>query len=131
MMENLQEEIGKAVGKKWAKRFSIIGVFILIYLIISSIFSIWPFSVAAGITKKVVNEKSIIYNYEWYYDMYNQIQAQTINYNSMESKAVEKNGLRMVINTMIGEYNSKSKQITRNLWKAEDLPYQMELIGVK
>jgi hypothetical protein len=127
-MGYLQDELGEAVGKKWAKRFGVLGGLVVVYLIISSVFSIWPFSVAVGLAKKVVNENSIISNYEWYYDMYNQIQAQRINYDSMPSDAVEKDGLRMVLNQMIGSYNARSKEITRNLWKPKDIPQTIPLV---
>jgi hypothetical protein len=100
-----------------------------IYLLLSSLFSVWPFSVAGGVVKSVVNERSIIQNYQWFYDQYNAIQAQQANYESVPEDAYERNGMRMVLNNAISEYNSRSKQITRNLWKANDLPYQIELVG--
>jgi hypothetical protein len=130
-MGYVQDEFEEAVGKKWAKRFGIIGGIIVIYLIISSVFSIWPFSVAKGIATKVINAESIIYNYQWYYDQYNAILAQKANIDSMDKNAPELSGMKMVLNNAIAEYNSKSKQITRNLWKASDLPYQIELGGIK
>jgi hypothetical protein len=99
------------------------------YLFAGAVFSIWPFSVAKGVVKSVVNERSIIQNYQWFYDQYNAIQSQKINYESVQPDAYERNGMRMVLNNSISEYNSRSKQITRNLWKANDLPYQIELVG--
>jgi hypothetical protein len=35
-------------------------------------------------------------------------------------------GIAMVLESMVQEYNSKSRQMTRNMWKAKDLPYQIE-----
>jgi hypothetical protein len=130
-MGYVQNEMEKAVGKKWAKRFGIVGGIIVIYLIVSSVFSIYPFSVAKGVATKVVNAERIIYNYQWYYDQYNAILAQKANIDSMDKNATELSGMKMVLNNAIAEYNSKSKQITRNLWKASDLPYQIELGGIK
>jgi hypothetical protein len=130
-MGYMQDEFEEAVGKKWAKRFGVIGGVIVIYLIISSVFSIWPFSVAKGVATKVVNAESIIYNYQWYYDQYNAILAQKANIDSMDKNATELSGMKMVLNNAIAEYNSKSKQITRNLWKASGLPYQIEFGGIK
>lgn len=87
----------------------------------------WIFNLTINTTSKVVNSNSIIQNYEWFYDQYNAIQSQEANYLSLPIDATEKTGALMVLNNSISEYNSKSKQITRKLWKAKDLPYQIEL----
>lgn len=124
-MGEFQDAIEEIMGKKWVRFGTVIAALVVIYLISSLVFGMWPFSIA----RNVANADSVISNYQWYYDQYNQIQAQLANYNSMPDDAAEKNGLRMVLNNMIGEYNSRSKQITRNLWKAADLPYQIEMVG--
>lgn len=130
-MAEFQDGIEEMFGKRWARVGGVVAVLVAIYLIAGLIFGMWPFSVARGVANKVVSAESIISNYQWYYDQYNAIQSQQANYDSMPSDAVEKNGLRMVLNNMIGEYNSRSCQITRNLWKAQDLPYSIDLIGGK
>jgi hypothetical protein len=113
------------------KNFVAVVVFMVLigYMALSSILSIWPFSVIRGVTKAVVNEQSIIQNYQWFYDQYNSIQAQKINYESVPKDAYERSGMLMVLNNSISEYNSRSKQITRNMWKSNDLPYQIEFVG--
>lgn len=128
-MGEFQDAIEESVGKKWAKVGGFVAVLAAIYLIASLVFGMWPFSVAAGVAKKVINSEAIISNYQWYYDQYNAIKAQAANYESMDKEATERNGLQMVLNSMIGEYNSRSRQVTRNLWKANDLPYSIDLIG--
>ena len=127
-MSEFGREVESYFGSTVAKFIKIISVLFLIWIILSLAFGFWPFSAAAGVAKAVVNERAIIQNYQWYYDQYAMIQAQTANYESMPSDAVEKNGMRMVLNNAISEYNSRSLQITRNLWKAKDLPYQLNLI---
>jgi len=106
-------------------------VVLIFHLVVGYFLSFWPFNVAIGIVKKSTTSDAIIQNYQWFYDQYNQINAQIANYKGMKESTTEKNGLRMVINTMIGEYNSRSKQINRNLWKAQDLPYQINFIEDK
>jgi len=128
-MSYFQDELDEAVGKKWRKAIVIIAVIITAYILCSLVFSFWPFSVAKGVTEKVVNANAIIQNYEWFYDQYNAIQAQKANIAILPDDAIEKQGMTMVLNNTIAEYNSKSRQITRNLWKAQDLPYQISIGG--
>jgi hypothetical protein len=84
---------------------------------------------AVGLVGSVTSNQDIVQNYQWFYDQYNAVQSQKINYESMPDGAQERDGMRMVLNNSISEYNSRSRQITRNLWKANDLPYQIELVG--
>lgn len=106
---------------------TIIIIALFIYFLISLFFNIWPFS----LVKKVANADTIIYNYEWYYDQYAAIQSQRQNIAIMPKDAPELPGMKMVLNNAITDYNSKSKQITRKLWKANDLPYQINFIEEK
>lgn len=128
-MGYVRDEIEEAVGPKWAKRAGIVGGILAIYLAVSAIFSIWPFLSAAGVVRKATSAESIIGNYQWFYDQYNAIQAQTANLGALPDGAPERAGMTMVLNSAIAEYNSRSKQITRNLWKASDLPYSLPLVG--
>ena len=84
----------------------------------------------------VIPKKTISYaitNYEWFYDQYNTIQSMQSNIKTLESKnlserqEMELQGMKLVLNNNISEYNSKSRQITRELFKAKDLPYQINL----
>ena len=117
----------------------ILIIVVLGYLISAFVFSIFPFNLA----KKVINTDKIVSNYEWYYDAYSQIKSydeqikeSEININNYdkssdlyERKVIELDGMKKVRQNLIAEYNSKSKQITRNLWKSKDLPYQINLKG--
>lgn len=126
-MPYIHDELDEAVGSGWRKTIAIIVGLIAGYIILALIFSFWPFSVASGVAKKVVNPSAIVQNYEWFYDQYNAIKAQEANVAIIPADAVELPGLKMVLNNAIAEYNSRSRQITRNLWKASDLPYQISL----
>jgi hypothetical protein len=126
-MGYIQEEFQEAVGKRWTKVIVLLAILIAIYAIGSLIFGLWPFSSIGGVAKKVTEPEQIIYNYQWFYDQYNAIQAQAANIKVLPEGSQERMGARMVLNNAIGEYNSRSKQITRNLWKAEGLPHQINL----
>jgi hypothetical protein len=114
-----------AVGKKWTRRFIGFGIVIFVYCIISFFAGIWPFSSAVGVVRRVTEPVAIIQNYEWFYDQYYAIEAQRRNITALLEGSVDQIGTQMVLNNMIAEYNAKSREITRNLWKADDLPYQI------
>jgi hypothetical protein len=81
----------------------------------------------ASVVSKVVNANAIISNYEWFYAMNAEIQATKSKYIiAKRGGREEADGINMVLQSMISEYNAKSRMITRNLWKATDLPYQIE-----
>ncbi|MDR1901751.1 MAG: hypothetical protein LBQ88_05640 [Treponema sp.] len=124
-MGYVREEMEKAVGKKWAGRLAGIGTLLAVYFIIAFITSIWPFSSAVGVMKKVTSPTAIIQNYEWFYDQYHAVQAQRRNIEALPEGSADRIGTQMVLNNMIAEYNAKSREITRSLWKADDLPYQI------
>ncbi len=126
-MGYVQDGIKEAVGEKWYKAIKVFIILIGLYLVCSLVFSFWPFSSAAKVVQKVTSAESIISNYQWFYDQYNSIKAQKANIDSIEKTSPERAGMIMVFNNAVAEYNSRSKQITRNLWKASDLPYQIEL----
>lgn len=127
-MSQFENDFSGFFGRLAFKGFVAMVVLVFAYIMFALVFSFWPFSVAKGVVNKVVNAESIVNNYQWYYDQYNTIRAQQINYESMAPDAYERNGMRMVLNNSISEYNSRSKQITRNLWKPSDIPYQIELV---
>ena len=81
---------------------------------------------AKGVVTKTINADNIINNYQWFYDQYYAIQAQIANIEASNTP-VERQGMIMVVNKAIGEYNSKSMQINRNSWKAKDLPHTITL----
>jgi hypothetical protein len=104
-----------------------ISILILITFLIVGAFVGKACGVASGVIDKVVNPNAIVQNYEWFYDQYNVIQAQKANLDAIPKDSIERSGTAMVLNNEIAEYNSKSRQITRNLWKASNLPYQIDI----
>jgi hypothetical protein len=124
-MAYIKDEMEEAVGKKWTKRLIIIGTIIVICCVCSFFAGIWPFSSAIGVVKRVTDPDRIIQNYEYFYDQYHAIEAQRRNIAALPEGSVDRVGTQMVLNNMIAEYNAKSREITRNRWKANDLPYQI------
>ena len=68
-----------------------------------------------------------ISTYEWFYDQYEQIQATELKARIAKG-AEEEAGIRMVLASMIAEYNATArKEHTRARWMPTDLPYQIEM----
>lgn len=126
-MGHVQEELETAVGKRWARIITLAAILIAIYTIGGLALGLWPFSSIGGVIGKVTSPEQIVYNYQWFYDQYNAIQAQAANVKVLPEGSQERIGAQMVLNNAIGEYNSRSRQITRNLWKADGLPHQINL----
>lgn len=135
-MSLIREEVEDLIGKRWTRRVVVLFTVLFVYLAFSFFTSLWPFSVAKGLAKKVVNENAIVNNYEWYYDQYNAIQSQRANVRVIEQmpksdkQQADLAGTVMVLNSMVADYNSRSKQITRNLWKPNDIPHTISLEGL-
>jgi hypothetical protein len=123
----LKDELDSTIGRGWRKFLSLFIILIAIYMLFALVFSFWPLSSIRGVVKKVTSSEAIIQNYEWYYDQYNAIEAQRANIKALPDRTLEIAGMVMVLNNAIAEYNSRSKQITRNMWKANDLPYQITM----
>lgn len=123
----LKDELDSTIGRGWRKFLSLFIILIAIYMLFALVFSFWPLSSIRGVVKKVTSSEAIIQNYEWYYDQYNAIEAQRANIKALPDRTLERAGMVMVLNNAIAEYNSRSKQITRNMWKANDLPYQITM----
>jgi|SRR6185369_1743512 len=136
-MSEFRTELDGAIGKKLGG-LAMFGLgAIILYIALALVFSFWPFSVVAGVVSKVTSPNAIITNYEWFYDEYHQIGAYDSNISvaerawekaseaSKDQRFLEYTGLIMVRNSQAQEYNARSKEITRNLWKAHDIPYQI------
>lgn len=77
-------------------------------------------------TYMVQDARNRILSYDWYYDQYAQINAQIANVESTSKEDEDRVSMIRVVNSMIGEYNARSRQYNHNLWKASDLPYEIE-----
>lgn len=118
--------------------FPSIGYTFVLLILGIGVMSLLP---SCGVISHVTSTQSIIQNYENYYTMNNDIKAMAGNVKILKQKFdrlkpgdpgydqanIEYTGAQMNLNNMISEYNAKSKMITRSLWKAQDLPYQMTL----
>jgi len=124
-MGYLQNEIDEAIGKKWRIIITVITALVAGYIILALVGSFWPFSTVKNVVQKLTSAEYIISNYEWFYDMKGQIDA-TASKARIAKGSPEESGIRMVAESMIQEYNARSRMTTRTLWKAKDLPYQIE-----
>jgi hypothetical protein len=129
-IEEAWEEMTPRQLKRRIAKWVVVAILVVAALgvvgFVSGIISL-PFRATRGVLEKTLAPDAIIGNYQWYYDQYNAILAQKANLAVLPAEARERPGLLMVLNGMIGDYNSRSKQITRNLWKAVDLPYQITM----
>lgn len=100
-------------------------------LIIGAIFLVKSFAVV----DKVTDPDHIIASYEEFQNMYNTCQkicddisvlkSSNVTSESGFSKEDRMVALKNNLNRWIQEYNSKSRQLTRNKWKNTELPYQL------
>jgi hypothetical protein len=75
---------------------------------------------------QIQNANIRISSYEWFYSMYEEIKATKAKAELAKGTPEEK-GIKMVLASMIAEYNAKSKmKNTKAQWKAIDLPYEIE-----
>ena len=117
---------------------AVVGAIFLVVLII--FFGVFTGMLqSCGVIAHVTSTQQIIQNYENFYQMNTDIKAMASNVKIAKAKLdrlkpgdpgydqanIEYSGIQMNLNNLVSEYNSKSKMITRNLWKASDLPYQM------
>ena len=124
-MGYIKKEVEEAVGKKWTRRFIGFGIAVFVYIGAAFVTGLWPFSSLLGVIKKTTSPAAIVQNYEWFYDQYHAIEAQRRNIEALPEGSVDRTGTQMVLNNMIAEYNAKSQELTRNLWKTKDLPYKI------
>jgi hypothetical protein len=119
-------------------RWNIIGIIVFITVtvlwltVFSRPFARWDARRSGDINQEylIQNARNRIANYEWYYDQYHAIQA-TIRKVKIAEGMEEQKGIKMVLAGMVEEYNSRSRmEMTRELWKAVDLPYQIDFSEV-
>lgn len=107
----------------------------------------------AQVVDRVLDPDRIIQNYEWFEETYNDVKAfnaqivtakqqvadfqeaagpradwrreDTVEFNRLNAVLM---GLRNQRDSTIAQYNARSNQITRNLFKGSNLPYQLQVI---
>lgn len=128
---DVQEELVDTFGERRLRKIKRWIVVLVILAILSGSFSCHIIrnakQSAHGIIDKTINTENIMYNYQWFYDQYNSIKAQQANLAVYDPSSQEYKGMKLVLNRNIADYNSRSSQINRSLWKASDLPYTISL----
>jgi hypothetical protein len=114
--------------------FTTIGVVIVV---ITLSIVLWIANTGAGVVNKVVNPDAIVENYEEFQTLYNTLNkidgdmktiCETPDNDKMFdqfSKGAMIAQKRQYMTRWVNEYNAKSKMYTRNLWKSNTLPYQV------
>jgi hypothetical protein len=69
-----------------------------------------------------------ISDYEWFEGKYQSIKHEAINASLYASKGEDVTDQLVIINRWISEYNARSREYTRALWKSERLPHQIDPI---
>lgn len=140
-MGEIQDALKEGLGKKLGGIAAFGMGALIIYAVIAVLFSFWPFSAVAGVVTRVTNPDAIIGNYEWFEDQYQGIKAYDQNLiaakrimgsaseTTKDQRTTEYLGLLMVRNSQAAEYNARSRQITRALWKSGTLPYEIKEIS--
>ncbi len=89
------------------------------------------------IVNKVIDAKKAVSGYEWYEAQYAEINATVSKINGFYKihptldNAVDKvtlDGMVQYLEGICGDYNGRSRMMTRNLWKAPNLPYQIKVV---
>ncbi len=92
-----------------------------------------------GLGHAYKSAEDAVVNYDNYQEMYNTcsklntdlgiIEATPENDKQFEqfSKAQRENAIKSNLNRWVEEYNAKSKEIDKNLWKSHALPYQLSV----
>jgi hypothetical protein len=129
-------------------------VFLLIFLASGLGFAYRLLSRPAALVDRVTDPDRIISNYEWFEEAYNDclaldakiattvkqidsqfqgLPADRSEWSRQDRDAYAQwnttlNGQRSQRQNIVAEYNAKSRMITRQLWKASHLPYQLEIV---
>jgi hypothetical protein len=67
-----------------------------------------------------------IADYHWFYDMYEQIQAQDAKIRRYEADSTLAQQMIMNHDNWVSEYNARSRAYDRVMWKGENLPQRLE-----
>jgi len=91
----------------------------------------------ANVASEVIDAKKAVSGYEWYEAQYAEINATVSKINGFYKmhptldNAVDKvtlDGMVQYLEGICGDYNGRSRMMTRNLWKAPNLPYQIKVV---
>lgn len=92
-----------------------------------------------GVSSRTLNADHVLDRYEYFYGTYTEVKAKVNIYNSYKDQFaeatgddktrlnIERNGIYSYLQTVVGDYNANSRELNNALFKAEDLPYQLEV----
>lgn len=126
------------MSKNVANVVTLVSTVLLILLIVFTSSCGLAARSAYGVAQRTLDPDKIIGDYHWFEDQYGVIKSMGFNieqkqaeFNSMENgdarerMRMELSGMKAVYSRNVQEYNSKSRQIDRVLWKSKDLPYEI------
>lgn len=155
MSNEYRKEVNMLTKESWWTFWKVLLFIVPILLILSIL--IWVLGLLsrpAQIIDRVTQPDRIIQNYEWFEETYNdtgaldsqisnaQLQVDSfsdglgsrdtwsrddrIEFNRLNAIVL---GLRNQRDSVVAQYNARSNQITRNLFKGSSLPYQLKVVG--
>lgn len=138
------------VGKVILTVFVMVVLMLALFFVVKLVFI--PARTVAGILDTVTDSDYVLYNYEWFYNKYQTIEARRAqvftavqahetwkeSVAGIEWKYSEREengrlqtiiqGLRYNLNELIADYNAKNSMVTREIFKGKDLPEKIELV---
>jgi hypothetical protein len=117
--------------KKLAYTLIITMAFLCVLSTTCNIYSIWTGHVTSSMKDAVVNYDNFQETYNTCVKLNNDLAIiqetpDTDAQFSQFSKAQRINAIKINLNRWIEDYNAKSKEIDKNLWKSSSLPYQLK-----
>ena len=92
------------------------------------------------VVNKTMETDNIIENYEWFYDTHHQIKARVnqikqhkdflsseTDRDEIRKLRIEMAGMQQSCRDMVEKYNSHSKKMNREIFKAKNLPHQLDI----
>lgn len=153
MSSDYRDEVKAAVRESKWTFWRIFWPFLLLFIVVGIMgWAITMLSRPGQVIKKVTEPDRIIQNYEWFEATYNDAlaidrqiktaqqsvvdfeasagdranwkRADTIEHSRLNSVL---QGLRYQRDNIVSDYNARSNQLTRNLFKGSELPYQLDV----
>ena len=151
-MSYREEFNGSVREAKWSfwKIFWVVVPILIVLTVVGWGLKTFVFQPAEVITK-TTNADHIIYNYQWFHDQYEAVKATDTKIGVTESAKVdfeevagdrenwtwedkreinqlnaELRGLKNHRASLVADYNSRSKQLNRNLFKSDNLPHTLQ-----
>lgn len=136
----------------------VLAVLVVLALLFLGGWALWAYSVGArtvtGVVERTMNADNVIYNYEWFKQEYQQIQAFDSQVVTAKQQVAEAEatplkdrdfrdkeeltrlrtvlqGLRNQRDSRVGEYNARARMANRNIFMGSDVPAQLKVVDDK